>query len=688
MASTSISGWSGAGDRTMALTATVANASTTKSTLTIKVDISGGESGVNYYDSHLHVWYVMDSKTYEVFEDSSPYSDHEWYATRGGSKTWTFSITRASSAKTVRVYIEGYAYVHTDKTSSVDVTIPIEATAPTITQGNISSVTANSFKISASSDVSCNTWQYRLYTNNSWGSWTTFKSGSGTSASATITGLSPNTSYTVQIRATKVSNSVVGTSANKSATTLGYSILNSVTDLEIDTSATLKFNATFYSTSYTNYLTLAVGSTNIFSQVSIGSRSVGTANLTFALANYRSAIYSAVTSTSATCTLTLTTKSGNTTVGTSSKTFTISVSSASAPTINTPTYLDANITTVNLTQNNQKIIQRFSNLEINGLTVTLKNGASLQNITFTDGTTTKTATSVEDPYEFGAVNGNSITITATDSRGYTATTTLSLDYYEYQLPTIDNISLKRINSVEENVTVSFSGYFTDIFNNTIQSVMVRWEENGTWQSETLTPTISGSSYSVSAQLTATFDPDQQFLFNISVGDRVSGSVTALTLPKGKPLMWFTDGAVGFHTASPQYPVDVVGAINTDTAYKYQGNDTVLIVESGTNNGWTYRKYSDGTYDAFKRITLSSVSASTAWGNLYRTATQTFGNRPSFDAGGLQMYVTFATSNGTTGFVCSYGAISGSGTGTWVLLNPSSTTGISGYLSAKIHSTWA
>ncbi|MBR3124616.1 MAG: phage tail protein [Mogibacterium sp.] len=113
-----------------------------------------------------------------------------------------------------------------------------------------------------------------------------------------------------------------------------------------------------------------------------------------------------------------------------------------------------------------------------------------------------------------------------------------------------------------------------------------------------------------------------------------------------------------------------------------------IVEVGESNGWYYRKFSDGTYDAYKRLTLSAVACSSTWGSMYVTAAQTFGNRPSFDAQGMQIYVTYLSSDGHSGWVTNWGGVSGTGTGTWVIIRPTSSTSLSGYLSAYIHSNWS
>lgn len=109
--------------------------------------------------------------------------------------------------------------------------------------------------------------------------------------------------------------------------------------------------------------------------------------------------------------------------------------------------------------------------------------------------------------------------------------------------------------------------------------------------------------------------------------------------------------------------------------------------TGTDNGWTYQKHGDGTYDAYKRITLTEVACNTTWGSMYVTAAQDFGTRPSFDKTGMQIFVTYTSSDGHSGWVTNWGGVSNTGTGSWVIIRPTSSTSLSGYLSAHIHSNW-
>ena len=99
-------------------------------------------------------------------------------------------------------------------TASTTVTLnSIDRSAPTVSC-SVSSITANGFKISASSSATADLWQYSL---NGGTSWTQFSTTAGTSASVTLSTLSPNTTYSVRVRARKRANQVYGTSSTISA---------------------------------------------------------------------------------------------------------------------------------------------------------------------------------------------------------------------------------------------------------------------------------------------------------------------------------------------------------------------------------------------------------------------------------------------------------------------------------------
>lgn len=122
------------------------------------------------------------------------------------------------------------------------------------------------------------------------------------------------------------------------------------------------------------------------------------------------------------------------------------------------------------------------------------------------------------------------------------------------------------------------------------------------------------------------------------------------------------------------------------------------IEVGTDDGWNYRKYADGTYEADKELAVSSLPTSYGWGNLYRTAGVRFGNLPNLDSGGgfgmTVGYIVDESITNTTGAgwaVCFYApnrSSNPSPTGVWVIASTSASNTAKGILTAHIVGRWS
>ena len=127
MASTSITGWTGAGDRTMTLTAYGSNTTDTTWTCSMRVDISGGLPGYTWFDSYLGVWeYDSDqNKWYKVFEGTSSAGD-AWYTKINEYGEWSDVWNRTTATRHIRIYIYGWARAGSseEKNSYVSLEIP------------------------------------------------------------------------------------------------------------------------------------------------------------------------------------------------------------------------------------------------------------------------------------------------------------------------------------------------------------------------------------------------------------------------------------------------------------------------------------------------------------------------------------------------------------------------------------
>ena len=275
---------------------------------------------------------LLKSKTVKVAHNSN--------GTKTGvplSASWRFSGT----------YGETYVGTITASTS-VDLD-SIDRTAPTVSFSS-SNVTAAGFKISATSSATADIWQYS--TDNG-STWTQFSTTAGTSASTTISNLSPNTTYNVKVRARKKSNQVYGTSSASSIKTLGGAVVNSATAVTADAATvSFKLNVTVYEASYTNTLVLKTGSTTYLT-ISGLSWAKGTADRTVTLtaAQRTSLLNSMASLKSFTGTFAVSTYSGSTQIGsTSSKTATVQTTAAnSGPTLSGFTFADSYSTTTTIT---------------------------------------------------------------------------------------------------------------------------------------------------------------------------------------------------------------------------------------------------------------------------------------------------------------------------------------------------
>lgn len=301
----------------------------------------------------------------------------------------------------------------------------IDRTAPTVSF-TTSNITANGVTISASSSAAADIWQY---SSDNGSTWTQFSTTAGTSASKAITGLSPNTTYNIKVKARKQSNQVYGTSAAVSVKTLGGAIVNSANQVTADAATvSIKLNVTVYDASYNYTLTLKNGSTSILSVGGL-TWSKGTADRTVTLtAAERTTLLTAMANMkSFTGTFAVTSYSGSTQIGSvSSKTATVTTTAAnSGPMLSGFTYADSYATTTAITGNDQVFIQNHSKLTVTPGTATAKNQATIANYTATCNgvsisNTTGAALTVGAIAKSGTV---AVVLTVTDSRGYTASVT-------------------------------------------------------------------------------------------------------------------------------------------------------------------------------------------------------------------------------------------------------------------------
>ena len=552
------------------------------STLTWTLTSTGGSS----------TYYTIDATTVtingtQVYYKARTAWDSKVFPAKKGSTSGTITVAHNSDGKkTITVGFSTRVYIYGPQEYGGSMTLTsIDRNAPTVTFST-SNITANGFKISASSSATADIWQYSV---NGGSTWTQFSTTAGTSASVTLSSLSPNTSYTVKVRVRRQYNQVYGTSGSSTVKTLGGAVVNSVSTVTADAATvTVTLNVTVYESSYTNTLAIKNGGTTILTITGL-SWSKGTANRTVTLAaDQRTTLLNAMASMkSFTGTFAVSSFHGQLQIGsTSSKTATVQTTAAnSGPTLSGFTYEDSYSTTKNLTGNDQLFVQSYSTLKVTPGTATAKNGASVSSYTascngVSVSNTTGSALTVGKVEKSGNVT---VTLSITDSRGYTATVSKTITVIPYSKPKISSVTLRRTNDIEAEMQLKFSGSISAVSvdgtqKNSVVYVRYRYKKTsetsyGSYTSIVSGTTRSGASFSYSNLELCNLDSNSSYDFHLQIQDKLY-SLSSLDLyfvvPQGTPLIALRKKKVGVNTPDPQATLDVDGSIHMN-GYNIHGH---------------------------------------------------------------------------------------------------------------------
>lgn len=543
-----------------------ANTSTLKWTLTS----AGGDD--NYYTIDDTTITIAGTTVYS--KTRTDWDDRVFPAAKGSTSGSLTVGHNTDGSKSITVVFKTRVFVYGPQDYGGTMTLTaIDRTAPTVSC-SVSGITAGGFTISASSSAKANIWQYSL---DGGSSYTQFSTTSGTSANTTLSNLSPNTSYSVKVKARKQANHVYGTSATVSAKTLGGAVINSCEVITADNATvSFKVNATVYNASYSYYLYIRNGNTN-YVAFSARTWSTGTADRTFTLTQTeRADLLEAMASTkSFTGTIALVTKSGSTQIGTTSTcTTTVQTTSAnSAPTMTAFSYKDGRSATATVTGNDKLFIQGYSHLYVTPGTATAKNGATIVQYTATCNGKSGSNTTGE-VIDLGAIakaGTLDVVVTATDSRGYTVSNTQQVTVLSYAKPKVSSISLRRTNDIEAEMQLTFKGSISPItVNNTqknsLKYVQYRYKKTsatsyGSYTSILSSVTQNDTSFSFSNLELCSLDANSSYDFHVYIRDQLdtlSSLSLYFTVPQGTPLVSLRKKKVGINTPTPGAALHVVG----------------------------------------------------------------------------------------------------------------------------------
>ena len=513
---------------------------------------SEGGSGNYYTISATSV--VIGGTT--VYEKGKTAWDSKIFPAAKGSKSGSITVQHNSDGKkTVTVEFVTSVYVGTpmDYGDSIKLT-DIDRTAPTVTC-SVSNITSNGMKISATSSVTVDIWEYSLDGGQTW---TQFSTTAATTAAVSVSALKANTEYAVKCRARKKANHVYGTSAQVDAKTLGASTIEKTYDFAADVeNPVVKFLLTVYDAGFYHRLTVKSGNKQIF-QVFLGRLTAGSSDrgyqltsaqrtaLLEAMANSKSALMNIMVATFSDAAYSV--RIGGDSYMTARATTSAEVS---GPVFGEFYYADVNDSVVSVTGDDQVLVQGLSELEIICQGCTAKNGASIKSHSVSIGTLSKTSTA--PIFNAGIVTSYGdllLTVTCTDSRGYSATKEKVIKVLAYDKPKLYNFSLRRKNEIEGMVQLSFGGVRSEIKadgvtdTNRIAKAQYRYKktsdtEYGNFVSILGNLVISGASFSFASLELLELDTESSYHFHLQISDAF-GTATVYDdesiLPQGTPVV--------------------------------------------------------------------------------------------------------------------------------------------------------
>lgn len=200
-----------------------------------------------------------------------------------------------------------------------------------------------------------------------------------------------------------------------------------------------------------------------------------------------------------------------------------------APELGAVSYEDTNAATVAVTGDRSRIIQNHSTLAVTVPTATAKKGATIAGYAISFGGVTKTVAAA-GAVSLGAVDvscSQALTVTATDSRGLTASQSVHVTVDDYSAPTAV-IDLHRLDNFEPETYLTAHPRYSYLNGENAVTIAAKFKK------------VSDSSYGTpialadSVQSTLTCDRDSAYDFVVTIADRLESTDYTLVLGKGIP----------------------------------------------------------------------------------------------------------------------------------------------------------
>lgn len=297
-------------------------------------------------------------------------------------------------------------------------------------------------------------------------------------------------------------------------------------------------------------------------------------------------------------TITCQTYSGDTLIGSSTCTFNAFVVNSS-PTIS-GTVEDTNTSSITATGDKNKLIKYISNAKV-VVTATPKNSATISSVKVVNGSQTKTtATST-----INSVDSGTFSLSCVDSRGLSASATVTKTLVEYIKPVIIGVTLTRPSTTSNTINASVQGLcYNGSFGVKTNGFELKWRykksTETTWSSYmVVTATRSGNNFSFSGELGTDFSYTEAFNFEFVLSDYFTSNTYSTTVTRGLPII-----DIGKDDVNVNGSGTISGQLNCQFANLARGNECNFVPSnsSATDMCFNYRSCSTSSENTTNAIT--------------------------------------------------------------------------------------
>lgn len=276
-----------------------------------------------------------------------------------------------------------------------------------------------------------------------------------------------------------------------------------------------------------------------------------------------------------------------------------------APELEEVSYEDTNAATVAVTGDKSRIVQNQSVLTVTVPTATAKKGATIASYEISFGGVSKKVQSA-GAVSIGTVDvsySQALTVTATDSRGFTASQSVQVTVDDYSAPTAV-IDLHRLDNFEPTTYITANARYSYLNGKNAVTISAKFKKAG--ESGYGAPIALTNS----VQSTVTCDRDSAYDFVVTIADKLESTDYNLTLGKGIPSFFidtqkssvgvnclpsqsdvFQLGESAWFTAQGAYPVGAIYLSVTDA------NPAALFGGTWERIGGRFLLGADTTYTA-------------------------------------------------------------------------------------------